>query len=173
VAAITGAHWPCQAGPAINVEIDPAGATAQELSAYTTAIEEASRDIGRPVVITRTAIPVSLVQEPDTIFVAWHPITKVPPPTAANPAWTSLYVDYPPLLDGSPTPEIMSADTVFSHGLPAFAAFHEVGREFGLGDSPFPSDDGYGGSFQRAGVRADQAFSPGDIAGLRAGAPPC
>jgi hypothetical protein len=173
VAAVGGAHWPCDLSPAINVDIDPTGATAQELAYDVTALQEAATDTGRPMIITKAPFSPSVVQAPDTIYVAWHGIDGVPPTTGLHPAWTALYVNYPPLADGSTTPEFSSADTVFGAGLPQVAYYHETGREFGLGDSPYRTDDGYGGNFEAARVPPHQDFSSGDIAGLRAGASGC
>jgi hypothetical protein len=173
VPAVQGLHWPCTPNPDLEVDIDPRGASATDLANYISALRAAASDTNRQIVIVYASLPVATAMMSGTIYVAWHPINGVPQTTALHPAWTALFFDYPAQPDHGESPEILSAATVFTPGLPRFVAYHETGREFGLGDSPYSTDDGFGGNFAVAGVPWNQTFSPGDLAGLRAGAPSC
>jgi hypothetical protein len=168
-----GAYWPCTLDPSINVVVDTTGATSGEVNEYLYAINDASTQTGRQVSIVEQAVPASVVPLPNTIYVAWHPIEGVTPTSDLHPAWTKISVTMLSLADGTLATQINYAETVFTAGLPQTAYLHETGREFDLGNSPYPTDDGFGGNFAAARVPANQPFSAGDIAGLQAAAPTC
>jgi hypothetical protein len=164
-----GASWSC-ANPTIDVDVDPTGASSDDIDEYLAAINQVSAVTGRAVDVSEQPFSAGVVPAAGTIYVAWHPIDGLNVVSDLNPAWT-VFLAKPAA--GGTGPQILTAKTMFSHGLPEVAYFHEIGREFGLGDSPYATDDGFGGNFAVAGVPAEQPLSPGDIAGLRAGAPQC